>query len=110
MGLCPRAVSTLTAPALSLVPSQEEAMLRETVSSIAASFGPDYTRRINAAGEPPLELWDALASRGYLGVNIPEEYDGGGPGVAAPSAGGGEGPAGGGGPPPVRRLPRDRGR
>jgi alkylation response protein AidB-like acyl-CoA dehydrogenase len=79
-------VSTLAAPALSLVPSQEEAMLRETVGSIAASFGPDYTRRINTAGEPPLELWDALASRGYLGVNIPEEYDGGGLGMAALAA------------------------
>jgi alkylation response protein AidB-like acyl-CoA dehydrogenase len=79
-------VSTVAVPALSLVPSQEEAMLRETVGSIAASFGPEYTRRINTAGEPPLELWDALASRGYLGVNIPEEYDGGGLGMAALAA------------------------
>ena len=79
-------MSTLAVPALSLVPSQEEAMLRETVGSIAASFGPEYTRRINTAGEPPLELWDALASRGYLGVNIPEEYDGGGLGMAALAA------------------------
>ena len=61
-------------------------MLRETVASIAGSFGPEYTRRINTAGEPPLELWDALASRGYLGVNIPEEYDGGGLGMAALAA------------------------
>jgi alkylation response protein AidB-like acyl-CoA dehydrogenase len=79
-------VPPLVAPALQLVPSQEEALLRETVASIARSFGPDYTRRINAAGEPPLELWDALASRGYLGVNIPEEYDGGGLGMSALAA------------------------
>jgi hypothetical protein len=79
-------VATIAAPALSLVPSQEEAMLRETVASIASSFGPEYTRRINTAGEPPLELWDALASRGYLGVNIPEEYDGGGLGMSALAA------------------------
>jgi alkylation response protein AidB-like acyl-CoA dehydrogenase len=79
-------VSTIAAPALSLVPSEEEAMLRETVSAIARGFGPDYTRRFNAAGEPPLELWDALASRGYLGVNIPEEYDGGGLGMSALAA------------------------
>jgi alkylation response protein AidB-like acyl-CoA dehydrogenase len=64
-------VATIAAPALSLVPSQEEAMLRETVAAIAGGFGPEYTRRINAAGEPPLELWDALASRGDLGLNIP---------------------------------------
>ncbi|HKP89563.1 MAG TPA: acyl-CoA dehydrogenase family protein [Thermoleophilaceae bacterium] len=79
-------MATIAAPVLSLVPSQEEAMLRETVASIAGSFGPEYTRRINTAGEPPLELWDALASRGYLGVNIPEEYDGGGLGMAALAA------------------------
>ena len=79
-------MSTIAAPALELVPSQEEAMLRETVSSITKSYGPEYSRRINEAGEPPLELWDALASRGYLGVNIPEEYDGGGLGMAALAA------------------------
>ena len=33
------------------------------------------------AGEPPTELWEALAEKGYLGVNIPEEYDGGGRGM-----------------------------
>jgi alkylation response protein AidB-like acyl-CoA dehydrogenase len=37
-------------------------------------------------GVPPTELWDALASRGYLGVNIPEEYGGGGLGMGALSA------------------------
>jgi hypothetical protein len=40
-------------------------------------------QRKRDAGEPPSELWEALASRGYLGVNIPEEYDGGGLGMAA---------------------------
>ena len=35
------------------------------------------------AEEPPRELWDALASRGYMGVNIPEEYGGGGLGMQA---------------------------
>src|SRR5438874_766711 len=81
-----RLVSTVAAPALTLVPSQEESMLRETVASIAKSFGPEYTRRINAEAEPPLELWDALASRGFLGVNIPHEYDGGGLGMRALAA------------------------
>ena len=79
-------MATETAPALSLVPSQEEAMLRETVGSIAAGFGPASARGKAAAGEPPVELWDSLASRGYLGVNIPEEYDGGGLGMSALAA------------------------
>jgi alkylation response protein AidB-like acyl-CoA dehydrogenase len=71
------------APVLDLVPSQEEELLRETVRSICAGFGPDYSRRKAKKGEPPTELWDALASRGYLGVNIPEQYGGGGLGMYA---------------------------
>src|ERR671921_58177 len=73
-------------PSLPLVPPQEEVMLRETVRSICLNFGDRYTREKVAAGEPPTELWDALASRGYLGVNIPEEYDGGGLGMSALAA------------------------
>jgi alkylation response protein AidB-like acyl-CoA dehydrogenase len=69
------------APALPIVPSDEERMLRETVRQICAGFGPDYTRRKVAEDEPPRELWDALASRGFLGVNLPEEYGGGGLGM-----------------------------
>ena len=68
-------------PTLALVPSDEEAMLREAVAGICASFGPAYMRERVAAGEPPTELWSALAERGYLGVNVPEEYDGGGRGM-----------------------------
>jgi alkylation response protein AidB-like acyl-CoA dehydrogenase len=73
-------------PSLTLVPSGEEALLRETVAAICADFGPEYTRRKVAAGDPPSELWEALASRGYLGVNVPEEYDGGGLGMSGLAA------------------------
>ena len=72
-----------TSPTLQLVPSQEEQLLRETVSAICGDFGPEYSRRKTAEGEPPTELWDALASRGYLGVNLPEQYGGGGLGMSA---------------------------
>jgi alkylation response protein AidB-like acyl-CoA dehydrogenase len=78
---------TQTQPALRLIPSDEERQMRETVASICADFGgPKYTRAKVAAGEPPTELWDALASRGYLGVNVPEEYGGGGLGMSALAA------------------------
>ena len=73
----------IAAPVLPLIPSEEEVMLRETVRSICLSFGDRYTREKVANDEPPTELWDALASRGYLGVNIPEEYGGGGLGMSA---------------------------
>ena len=71
----------LATPSLPLVPSDEERQMRETVAAICKSFGPHYTRDKVAANEPPTELWDALASRGYLGINLPEEYGGGGLGI-----------------------------
>jgi alkylation response protein AidB-like acyl-CoA dehydrogenase len=71
---------------LDLVPTDEEMMLREAVSGICHEFGRPYMRRKVEEGEPALELWDALAERGYLGVNIPEEYGGGGLGMSALSA------------------------
>ena len=80
---------TADAPALSLVPSDEEVLLRETVAAICSDFGPAYMRKCHADGEPPAELWDALASRGFLGVNLPEKYGGGGLGMQALVGGGG---------------------
>jgi alkylation response protein AidB-like acyl-CoA dehydrogenase len=68
-------------PSIPLVPSDEERLLRESVAGIAGSFGPRYIREKHDAGLPPSELWDALAEKGYLGVNIPEEYGGGGRGM-----------------------------
>src|SRR4051794_8086678 len=74
-------------PSLNLIPTDEERQMRETVAAICADMGgPAYTRAKVAAGEPPTELWDALASRGYLGVNVPEEYGGSGLGMSALAA------------------------
>ena len=71
---------------LELVPSDEERMLRDTVSAICKSFGRSYSREKHAAGEPPTELWDALAEKGFLGVNLPEEWGGGGLGMSSLAA------------------------
>jgi alkylation response protein AidB-like acyl-CoA dehydrogenase len=71
---------------LPLIPSDEERMLRESVAGICSGFGPEYSRRKHAAGEPPTELWDALAEKGFLGVNLPEEWGGGGLGMSALAA------------------------
>jgi alkylation response protein AidB-like acyl-CoA dehydrogenase len=78
--------TTSVSATLDLVPSDEETMLRETVAGICREFGRPYMRRKVDEGEPALELWDALASRGFLGVNVPQEYDGGGLGMRALAA------------------------
>jgi alkylation response protein AidB-like acyl-CoA dehydrogenase len=59
----------------------EQGLLRETVGSIARRFGQDYVREKVRNGQKTTELWDALASEGYLGVNLPEQYGGGGLGI-----------------------------
>ncbi|HEX2084365.1 MAG TPA: acyl-CoA dehydrogenase family protein [Solirubrobacteraceae bacterium] len=79
-------MAATTQPVLPLVPSDEEVEMRRTVAAICGDFGPAYMRRQSAAGEPPTELWDALASRGFLGVNLPERYGGGGLGTSALAA------------------------
>jgi alkylation response protein AidB-like acyl-CoA dehydrogenase len=63
------------------VPSDDELRIRETVATIANRYGPEYTRRCSEEERPPVELWDELAAAGYLGVNIPADYDGGGLGM-----------------------------
>jgi alkylation response protein AidB-like acyl-CoA dehydrogenase len=74
-------MSTIESPVMALIPSDEETLLRESVAGIVSAFGPAYMRRLNAEGKPPTELWEALAEKGFMGVNIPEEYGGGGRGM-----------------------------
>src|SRR2546423_9283545 len=71
---------------LPLVPTDEEASLRESVAGICSRFGPRYMRECNLEEKPPRELWDALAEKGYLGANLPEEYGGGALGMTGLSA------------------------
>jgi len=78
------AVATDAAVALPIVATDEEVAIRNAVRGICESFGgPDYHGRIIEADEPPTELWNALAEKGYLGVNLPERYGGGGLGMHA---------------------------
>ncbi len=61
--------------------SEEQQMLRAAVSSIAARYGHEYYVDRSRAGKKTDELWDELAAAGYLGVNVPERYGGGGQGI-----------------------------
>lgn len=67
--------------ALPLQPSEEERVLRSTVGAIVERYGHDYYVSASQSGEPMQELWDRLGRHGFLGLNIPEEYGGGGAGL-----------------------------
>jgi len=66
---------------MDFIESDEMQMLREAVGSIASKFGHDYYAAKARADERTDELWNAVAEAGFLGVNVPEEYGGGGGGI-----------------------------
>jgi alkylation response protein AidB-like acyl-CoA dehydrogenase len=61
--------------------TDEHRALRAAVAEIARDFGPAYYAEHAARREPCQELWQALGQAGFIGVNIPEEYGGGGGGL-----------------------------
>ncbi len=65
----------------SVIESDEHKALRAAVAALGGRYGRDYVRRTVAAGAHPDELWAEAAKLGYLGVNLPEEYGGGGGGI-----------------------------
>ncbi len=62
--------------------SPETAELRAVVHQIAARYGgadyADHGRR----GDPQEALWKELADNGFIGINVPAEYGGGGAGMS----------------------------
>lgn len=66
---------------MSFIETEEQKALRSAVSSLGKKYGYDYTVEKARAGEPLQDLWDEAGKLGYLGVNIPEEYGGGGMGM-----------------------------
>jgi alkylation response protein AidB-like acyl-CoA dehydrogenase len=59
----------------------EQQLLRSSVAEVAARYGHPYWLGKAKAGEKTRELWDEVGRLGYLGVNVPEEYGGGGRGI-----------------------------
>jgi alkylation response protein AidB-like acyl-CoA dehydrogenase len=59
----------------------EQQALRKTVAEIAGHFGGAYYAARAHAREPCTELWQALGEAGFIGVNLPEAYGGGGGGL-----------------------------
>lgn len=65
----------------SFTESEERQTLRREVSKLASGYGREYFTRCARNGEKTTDLWMAIGKAGYLGVNISEEYGGGGGGI-----------------------------
>ncbi|WP_181779565.1 acyl-CoA dehydrogenase family protein [Pseudonocardia pini] len=61
--------------------TDEHRDLRAAVGAIAAPYGGTYYAEHARAGTECTELWHALGDAGFAGVNVPEEYGGGGGGL-----------------------------
>ncbi|MCX3059736.1 acyl-CoA dehydrogenase family protein [Streptomyces beihaiensis] len=62
--------------------TEEHQALRAAVAALGKRYGRDYMTRVTGAEGHPEELWSEAAKLGYLGVNLPEEYGGGGCGIS----------------------------
>jgi alkylation response protein AidB-like acyl-CoA dehydrogenase len=61
--------------------SPEQRALRAAVAALGAEFGFDYWLSKARARQFPDELWQKAASLGFIGVNTPAQYGGGGAGI-----------------------------
>jgi alkylation response protein AidB-like acyl-CoA dehydrogenase len=66
---------------MSYVETEEQQMLRKQVGDIGRKYGREYYTEKARQGLSPDELWDEIAKQGFIGVNTPEEYGGGGLGI-----------------------------
>jgi alkylation response protein AidB-like acyl-CoA dehydrogenase len=65
----------------SFVETEEQQALRKAVAAMAANYGEKYYLEKARAGEHTTELWSEAGKLGFIGVNLPEEYGGGGAGM-----------------------------
>lgn len=61
--------------------SEERQELRKAVTRLAGKYGREWFTEKARSGEKTTELWLEIGRCGYLGINIPEEYGGGGGGI-----------------------------
>jgi alkylation response protein AidB-like acyl-CoA dehydrogenase len=60
----------------------EQADLRSAVRQVAEKYGHKYFVDCATSHKEPAELYEELGAAGFLGVHLPEEYGGGGAGLA----------------------------
>jgi alkylation response protein AidB-like acyl-CoA dehydrogenase len=63
------------------IETEEQQALRKAVAAMSANYGQDYYLEKSRAGQHTDELWNEAGKLGFIGVNLPEEYGGGGAGM-----------------------------
>lgn len=58
--------------------TEQQRLVQRSIREICKEYGPEYWRQKDADAEFPTEFVDTLASDGWLGALIPEEYGGAG--------------------------------
>ena len=61
--------------------SEERQELRKAVARLASKYGREWFTEKARSGGKTTDLWLEIGKNGYLGINIPEEYGGGGGGI-----------------------------
>jgi hypothetical protein len=61
--------------------TEEQIALRKAVAELGKRYGHEYTAPRARAREPLAELWQETGKSGFIGLNLPEEYGGGGAGM-----------------------------
>ena len=64
-----------------VIDTEEQQQLRKVAYDLGSRYGLEYMRSKSDAGETTDELWSEAGKLGLLGVNLPEEYGGGGAGM-----------------------------
>lgn len=66
---------------MTFMESEERQALRAAVADLARRYGAEYMSGKARGGGKTTELWSEAGKLGYLGVNLPEEFGGGGGGI-----------------------------
>ncbi|WP_019972551.1 acyl-CoA dehydrogenase family protein [Mycobacterium sp. 141] len=66
---------------MNFVETEEQQALRQAVAAMATNYGQDYYLEKARSGQHTTELWSEAGKLGFIGVNLPEEYGGGGAGM-----------------------------
>jgi alkylation response protein AidB-like acyl-CoA dehydrogenase len=66
---------------MDFTPNPDHTAIRKAVGDVCADFGPGYYTAKAEARESTHEAWNALGRSGFIGINIPEAYGGGGAGL-----------------------------